>query len=74
MKAERLQEMFAEHLIQYRVNIKITRGWAHFISKGGKRSVHKHTSITGLYYLHIPKNSAKLWFRSTNEMITPGGR
>lgn len=71
MKAERLQEMFAEHLIQYGVKVKITRGWAHFMSKGAKRASHQHTAMTGLYYLHIPKNSAKMWFDDTQEMITP---
>ena len=71
LKAERLQMIFKEHLEQYGVDVKITRGWAHFLSNGGKRASHQHTAITGLYYLHIPKNSAKMWFDDTQEMITP---
>ena len=69
--AERLQTMFAEHIKQYGIPVKITRGWAHYLTKGGARAVHSHTTVTGLYYLKIPKNSSKMWFEDTKEVIEP---
>jgi len=68
---ERLQEMFQPHLDKLGNKVKISRGWAHFMAKGSKRAIHKHTMTTGLYYLHIPANSAKMWFEDTHVTVEP---
>jgi len=71
LDADRLQIMFKEHFELYGVKAKILRGWAHFMVKGASRNTHKHTDMTGLYYLRIPKGSGQLIINDTGEVITP---
>lgn len=71
LEASRLQKMFQKHLDALGINVKITRGWAHFMGEGAYRGVHEHTTMTGLYYLHIPENSAVMWFDDTGESVKP---
>jgi hypothetical protein len=71
LDVDMLQKLFKPHFDALNIKLKITRGWAHFMGKGAIRRVHEHTTMTGLYYLHIPKNSAKMWFDDTDELIEP---
>lgn len=75
LDVELLHELFQDHLKQYGgggdVKVRILRGWAHFMSKGSSRASHQHTTITGIYYLQIPNNSAKLKFDDTCETLPP---
>jgi len=41
-------------------NLEITRGWVHYMRRGGFRPPHQHESITGLYYAVIPENSGRM--------------
>lgn len=66
-----IYELFQYHLKQYGVKVRILRGWAHFMAKGSSRPSHQHTTITGIYYIKIPNNSAKLQFDDTGEGLPP---
>jgi len=66
-----LQELFQDHLKQYGMKVRILRGWAHFMTKGSSRASHQHTAITGIYYIKIPENSAKLKLDDTGEVFPP---
>ncbi len=72
MDRDYLQKIFQPHLDALGLHdCKISRGWAHFMREDATRPSHQHTMLTGLYYLKIPENSAKLKLEDTDEIIEP---
>jgi len=70
-KPEKIQKLFDPLFKEYGRKLKVTRAWAHFMERGGFRASHQHTEMTALYYLKIPKNSAKMKNEETGEIIEP---
>ncbi len=66
-----LKEKFQPIFDKLGVNLEITKGWVHYMKKGGFRTSHEHSGLTGLYYARIPKGSARMVLEDDNTTVEP---